>query len=92
MLNEDTWMRVRANLLTEHVGGVDVANALYRHHEEGESVRKIAKSMDYPMRSLARHLSVARVRLRRLGIMPLAWERQSKAAKTTRPATVAARW
>ena len=92
MINESTWLTVRGRLLIEFLGGDDIANALYRHHEGGESLRSLAKVMDYPIRSLARHLSVARVRLRRLGIMPPAWERQPKAAKMTRPMPVAARW
>jgi len=89
---------VIANVAIADVVGEDGYELCRRYHEEGQSMRTLATRYGISRQRVWQRISATHTSLRRLSIkcgislMPPAWERQPKAAKTTRPTPVAARW
>lgn len=60
----------------EHaLGGQEIMLALVRLHEDGESLRAIAKSIDMPRSTLQTKIIRAHTFLRSMGVMPEKWEK-----------------
>ena len=74
MIDDKTKLDTWEALAYEAIGGEDVARALWRHHAEHESVRSIATSLDLSEATLRTRMNRARTVLRRLELLPTAWD------------------
>lgn len=74
MIDDTTKLTTWPDLALEVMGGPDIARALWRHHNDGESVRSIAASINMPESSLRKEMKEARATMKRLRIMPSKWE------------------
>ena len=79
MIDDSTKLQTWEALAYEALGGEDVARALWRHHSEHESVRAIAQSFDLSEATLRTRMNRGRTVLRRLGLMPVAWDQPAMA-------------
>lgn len=74
-------------IMRELCGGSDVADMLSVYHAEDirdrRSYREIAADHKVSVEVVHRLMARARVRLRRCGLMPAAWERQTSNRPTT---------
>lgn len=61
-------------LLFDWLGGEDVVRMVYQRHELGWSYRQIAEVHGEAVASVWRLVGAARVKLRRLKLMPADWE------------------
>lgn len=61
-------------LLAEAIGGDDVVRMLSLHHTEGTSYRRLAADFGFAESVVRTKLARARVKLRRLDLMPEAWD------------------
>lgn len=66
-------------LFYEVIGGQEVATMMSRHHIDGASYRTLAHEHDMPEATVRTRLARARTTLRRLGLMPIAWEKPPQA-------------
>ena len=63
-------------VLTEYLGGDDTVRLLTEHHVDGWSERELAERSGASRQAVHKRIVMARVRLRRVGLMPQQWERE----------------
>jgi hypothetical protein len=61
-------------LLADCLGGPELVDMLVRYHQDRATYRELAEVHGMTVRGAIKRLENARAELRRLGIMPAAWE------------------
>lgn len=78
LIDDSTKLHAFDALFYEAIGGEDVATMMSRHHIDGVSYRTLAHEHDMPEATVRTRLARARTTLRRLGLMPVAWEKPAE--------------